>query len=271
MLLYLDLEKIEFSRVYIFLEEAMAFKEAIYKVLEFTNKDVLDKIVEKDHIGVMELLMGTPDFAEAFANDDEILNPLIHKVKSYGMTALLLRNGLNLLKTRYIEDDKIKTWCITFMLEDTLKVKINPNAPTAYSSFKTPFWRNMVTNTTVKLGWLKVFANGHKNLTEPLDVDVVNIDGNTHLHVRRDLLPEIFELCPNINIKNNNGNNVIDNRKATGLSNDAIYGYIHSVIFNTSSKERIKELETLLSDTQAELIKTKEKLKNIESVLSSSS
>jgi len=242
----------------------MDFKEALgaslVKIFDLTNNEVLEKIVQKDAVDIMEQLVATPAFSNAFKENPDLLNSLFKKVCSYKMLAVLLRNGLDLVKAYPVEEKEHSVWCITFMLSDTLKVKVNPNAR-VNNSFKTPLWRYMFTENSVKLGWLKIFANGHKNLTEPLDVNAVDKDGETHLHVRRDIFPEIFELNPDLEIKNSAGRTVIEERNKRGFKSDAFDRY-------RFTNDEIKKLKNLLIATQEELSKTKEKLKNIESVLS---
>jgi len=229
----------------------------VTKLFKLTNDELLDKIVKKDAVDIMEQLVATQAFSK---KDPDILNASLDIVRSYEMLAVLLRNGLDLVKIGGISGDQTKKWCIKFMLSDTLKVKVNPNAPMG-DLCKTPFWRYMITDDTVTLGYIKIFANGHENLTEPLDVNAVNKDGNTHLHVRRNPFPEIFDLNPNLEIKNSSGRNVIEDRDLHGYHDDAFNRYRYT-------NEKVKKLEELLSTIQAELNKTKEKLKNIESVLS---
>jgi len=233
-------------------------KETIIRLFHLSNEDILSKIVETDAVAAMSQLEASNAFVDIVEKDANIFSPLLLKVKSYDMLAILLRNGLNLAGLHI--PDPTKIWIVKFLMNDNLKIKINPNAPVA-NSFNTPFWRNMLINRSiVDTGFLKELAktdNMNRNLTEPLDVNAVDKDGDTYLHSKKVIFDEIIELNPDIKRKNNDGISVELRRKNPGWENAAYNKYIGN------------ELEHKLASTQEELSKALARAQELQKIVDS--
>jgi len=213
-------------------------RETFAKILKLSDKDILEKLICSDDTASMERILRTDFILKDHA--------LIHYIESYGMLCILLRLGLDL--SLAFENDLATergVWIIQFLMsapvaeKRLLKIDLNRCVNNKYG---TPLWRALLCEQTVKLGYLSLLTNFLSNdVTKgSIDINAQDSDGDTYLHANNTSYPEIFELEPNIYIKNNVGMSVKDIYKRY---------YPQNILFKAYYAKKKKNLLKYANDT----------------------
>jgi len=168
----------------------------------------------------------------------------------------LLRNGLDLTKVTTI-DDSHKQKIQQFILNDTLKIKINPNSK--HGKDGAPFWRVLL----VRDGKTNMAFVSYKgpNFSEPLDINATNNNGNTYIHVTYSNSMDFYNTFkPDYNIKNNAGKTPLESQRELKMDTSILEKYIQK----TEESARITELKGLLASALSSAEEATKKASNLE-------
>jgi len=113
---------------------------------------------------------------------------------SYERMRDALANGLDLIQIFNHKTIKItelqKIYIMRCVANDTLKVKLNPNAHIA-NYFGVPFWWLLISDDSHVMSFFSGFGNNTTNLSEPLDALAKSLSGNTYDQFAGWALPKI--------------------------------------------------------------------------------
>jgi len=169
---------------------------------------------------------------------------IISQCNDINISMLLLRECIDLHKVT-IFSEQIKNTITKFILEDTLKVPINPN----FKVNDTPLWRLIKSPTPdISILFMRSGMLPSKNFSQQLDINATGKNGNTHMHLVITINEEYLALNPDHTIKNNDGETPLEYRKRCNLEGV-------SKLEEYAKTKRITELECFLRKSEEKLEK----------------
>jgi len=227
------------------------------------SKNILSTLLCENNVETMAQILELDGFV--ITNHD-----IITEATSQEMVNLLLcEDSPDTSRERKVDLNKItKTNSFTnrriikCIATSTLRYPINPNV--LFDG--TPFWRALLSNTGLiedqKMVNLKLMRYTGPNFTEPLNIDAVDINGNTYLHTCIEVVEEILTLNPNPNILNKAGQTPLERQKMYSRNAAVLERYV-----TTKGKELDIKLSEALRAKEEECAILQKKLDSISSLL----